>query len=231
MNTSANPIQSDEAAAAGTHDAVLRTLLQHVPSLAGLRVVDLPCGRGRFSAQLQSLGADVTAVDIVLVEPFMFDRERLLLGDANQGLQFADASIDVLISIEGAEHFENPSFFMREIRRILKPGGTAIISTPNVNSLWSRWECFRRGYHSHFQPVSDTEKKSGHMLPVDAVFLRGAAERAGLQLHAVATTVPIRKTRFWQWAEPRLQKRLPAWVRNSPLAFGEVAIYVFSPKK
>lgn len=228
MTTStAFPALADEAAAPGTHDVVLQTLLQYRPSLQGRSILDIPCGRGSFSRRLQQQGAEVSAVDIALNTPFLFERDRLFLGNANEGLAFPDGNFDVVVSIEGVEHFENPSFFMREIFRVLKPGGVAVVSTPNVNSLWSRWESFRRGFHCHFQPTGDTEKASGHLLPIDAVFLRGAAERAGLTFLGTVTNAARRKTPFWEWLEPRLQKRQPAWVRNSCLAYGDVAIFVF----
>ena len=216
----------NEAAAPGAHLEVLRTLQFYRPELNGLRVLDLPCGRGAFARRLQELSATVIAADLQAHQDFLADQCSFQAANANESLPFENASFDIAISIEGIEHFENPSFFLRELYRCLLPGGLAIVSTPNVNSLWSRWECFRRGYHCHFQPISDTEKISGHQLPIDATFFRGAAERAGFSLIEISTSDDNRKNSFWESVRPRLMKRLPRWIQDSPLAYGEVAIYV-----
>lgn len=215
-------------AAEGAHEAVLRHLVRQRPNLAGLRILDLPCGRGAFSRRLLESSAKVVAVDLAPRDDLLFDHQHFRSADANQPLPFESASFDVVISIEGIEHFENPSLFLRELHRVLVPGGLAIVSTPNVNALWSRWELFRRGYHCHFQPVSDGEKMSGHLLPIDAVFIRGAAERAGMTLVEIGTSDTNRKNWFWEWLRPRLFKRLPSWIRAGELAYGEVSVYVFA---
>jgi|1048.fasta_scaffold00280_2 SAM-dependent methyltransferase len=221
-----NNSNKEVAAAPGTHEEVIRLLLTYQPKLKGLEILDLPCGQGSFTRRLLGLSASVVASDLVLHQRFLTESNVFHPANANGPLPFQDHCFDVAISIEGIEHFENPSFFLRELYRILRPRGLAIVSTPNVNSLWSRWELFRRGYHSHFQPTSASKKMSGHQLPIDATFFRGASESAGFQLIEVSVSDSNRKSNCWEWVRPRLMKRLPEWIRNSPLAYGEVSIYV-----
>lgn len=50
-------------------------------------------------------------------------------------LPFADSSLDAVFALETLEHLQGVWFFMREVRRVLKPGGLFVITTPNPNSL------------------------------------------------------------------------------------------------
>jgi 2-polyprenyl-3-methyl-5-hydroxy-6-metoxy-1,4-benzoquinol methylase len=47
----------------------------------------------------------------------------------------ADDYADVVASVETIEHLENPRAFMRQLARVVKPGGVVIVSTPNQLSL------------------------------------------------------------------------------------------------
>src|SRR5260370_32500224 len=62
----------------------------------------------------------------------------LIDADLNQTFPFEDATFDVAMAVEILEHLENPRSFLRELARVLKPGGRAIVSTPNLTSLLSR---------------------------------------------------------------------------------------------
>jgi len=60
-------------------------------------------------------------------------------------LPYNDATFDLVTCTEAFEHIENYHRVVREIARILKPGGVAFISVPNMLSLRSRWIFFSRG--------------------------------------------------------------------------------------
>jgi SAM-dependent methyltransferase len=75
---------------------------------------------------------------------------------------FKSDTFDVVISFQVIEHIKNDSFYLEEIRRILKPGGKAYITTPNINMTLSRnpWhireytpEAFRKLAESIFRKV------------------------------------------------------------------------------
>ena len=71
--------------------------------------------------------------------------------DLNDFWQVADNSVDFAFSLEVIEHIENPRHFMREINRILKPGGYGFVSTPNNGNLFSRLYFLFKNEHRWFQ--------------------------------------------------------------------------------
>lgn len=215
------------AAAQGTHEAVLGLVDSLVQGRSGLTACDVPCGAGIFSKRVSELGVNVTAVDIAPVDAFVFDQKKRILHDCNLGLPFADNSLDLVISIEGIEHLENPTRFLRECQRVAKPGGTIIVTTPNVDSFRSRRYVFLKGYHKFFGPGEVGEKDSGHMLPIDAMFVVNAARKIGINLQRICTNSQTGKSWFKEIFRKRLQSTLPDYLRNETLYYGEVAIYVF----
>ena len=48
---------------------------------------------------------------------------------------YKDKSFDVVTATEVIEHLENPRLFLRDINRVLKPGGLCVLSTPNILNL------------------------------------------------------------------------------------------------
>lgn len=217
--------KSLQAAAPRTHERVSQ-LLRGRMDIRGKRILDLPCGVGAFSASLMADGAEIVSVDIERNEALLVPAERFVLHDANLMFPFADSEFDGIVSIEGIEHIENPFHFLRECRRVLKDDGCLIVTTPNVDSFASRIKVFTRGYHKYFKPAGPASKASGHQLAIDAVYFRGAAMRAGLEVVDASTNRISKKTWLTELLRPYLTAKLPGELREGKLFYGEVAIYV-----
>lgn len=105
-----------------------------VPYVHNKRVLDIACGEGYGSAALLAAGATaLTGVDVsaaVCDHALRRYNVNALVGDAS-AIPLADASIDVIISFETIEHLSSPELFANECMRVLVPGGTWIVSTPN----------------------------------------------------------------------------------------------------
>ncbi|MCX7186496.1 MAG: methyltransferase domain-containing protein [Methylophilales bacterium] len=213
------------AAAFNTHHEMFNMINKHIKYIRGVTICDVPCGAGMFSQRLADIGMEVTALDIEAVEPYLFDASRRVLADANQGLPFESERFDSLVTIEGIEHLENPSEFLRECARIVKPGGWVFLSTPNVDSFRSRKSVMYRGYHRYFGPLSDTTKDSGHMLPIDMTFFRGAAERAGLEIIDIGVNDLSGKSFFKELLRKFLVRNLPISMHGEIPFYGDVIIY------
>jgi SAM-dependent methyltransferase len=96
-----------------------------IPPGDGQKALDMGARAGLQTRWLRERGYQVTSID---VEP-MFD--ECLRVDANQRLPFDDASFDLIWSSEVIEHLENPEFALAELRRVTKPGGLLVLTTPN----------------------------------------------------------------------------------------------------
>lgn len=117
----------------------------------GGAVLDFGAGTGSLAKRLLASGrfSSVTAADLMEI-PSGLDSIRWIRGDLNNSIPVADDFFDVVIAAEVIEHLENPRAMAREIFRILKPSGTAIVSTPNNESWRSLLSLLLRGHHVAF---------------------------------------------------------------------------------
>lgn len=116
-------------------DGLIRAL-QGEPTV-GRRLLDASCGAGESSAAYRKLGVDVTSSNY---DPSEFKvADMTCLGvDLNEPWPFPDGWFDAVVLQEVVEHSENIPFVFREVRRVLKPGGCFIFSTPNMLNWTSR---------------------------------------------------------------------------------------------
>ena len=105
--------------------------------VGGKSCLDIACGMGYGSAYLKKSGARMVvggdaspaAVKAAVASHRTPDLQFTLV-DA-QRLPFNDESFDVVVSMETIEHLPHPEQFFRECRRVLKPKGMLVCSTPN----------------------------------------------------------------------------------------------------
>jgi SAM-dependent methyltransferase len=102
--------------------------------VAGLVVLDVASGAGFGLEMLGQAGARAIGVDYdggaLLDVRRRRQHERLVRGDATC-LPLKDASADLVVSFETIEHVPDAEALVLEIRRVLKPGGRLVLSTPN----------------------------------------------------------------------------------------------------
>ncbi len=102
----------------------------------GKKVLDIACGTGYGSKELAEVASSVIGIDVdkasVELAQKMYQSKNLQFKLGNgQDIQVEDESMDVVVSFETIEHIVDYHQFMRELKRVLKPGGTLILSTPN----------------------------------------------------------------------------------------------------
>lgn len=105
---------------------------------AGKRVLDIACGSGYGTDILGENAESVLGVDIdgetirKCRETYRNDRLRFVQGSVEK-IPAEDAAFDVVVSFETIEHVDEQlqKQFLREIRRVLRPGGLLIISSPS----------------------------------------------------------------------------------------------------
>jgi SAM-dependent methyltransferase len=95
------------------------------------RILDVACGAGYGTAMLGAVGLDVSSEALAQARR---ETDRLIRGDALR-LPFG-GTFDAVVSFETVEHVADPEGFVAECRRVLRPGGLLVMSTPN-KELWS----------------------------------------------------------------------------------------------
>ena len=99
--------------------------------------LDLACGRGHLLGLLAERGLPgLAGVDVY--DDVDDPRWRYQAADVTGRLPFDDASFECVVAGEIIEHVPDPDGMLREIRRVLVPGGLLVVSTPNMVSWANR---------------------------------------------------------------------------------------------
>lgn len=121
----------------------LATEIVHRLTPSGGKLLDLGCGSGVLTEQLLKLGHRVDAADMSS-DMLEFARQRLLPYDQEsfkliqsecENLKFADNSYDVIACIGVFGYIDDVDSAINEIYRVLKPGGTLVMSIRNEDNL------------------------------------------------------------------------------------------------
>jgi ubiquinone/menaquinone biosynthesis C-methylase UbiE len=140
----------------GNNEANVRFLRETLAAGSGRRVLEIGSGRGALLRQLLQEGLRVQGVEI---NQDRIDESRRLFGDLpitkvdGPALPFADASFDVVLSFDVFEHIPDSDAHLREVQRVLAPGGRYLLQTPNkwTNTVFEtiRWRSVSSWRHDH----------------------------------------------------------------------------------
>lgn len=134
------------------HDLV-RKYLDPAEDLCGRRVLEIGCGRGEFARWLAGSGNAPASIAAADFSPAAIQIARQVGGRGGfpsitwevadiQAIPHPDASFDTVISCETIEHVPDPAKAVRELVRVLKPGGRLFLTTPNYLGTFGLY----RGY-------------------------------------------------------------------------------------
>src|SRR6266478_2621489 len=214
MPSAANPSMVSEsrddaltiAAAPLAHEAIHYTVVAILEKERRGPLLDVPAGEGALAARLLSAGFEVNCCDLY-PEIFRLRDVGIRQGDLNGELPFDSRSFDYVTCLEGLEHIENPQQAIREFARVLRPGGTVIVSIPNILNIEERLKWLLYGYTSHFKPLTrahvaqlraeygNREEIAAHVNPIGYSELRYILEKYGFEIAEVRRDKP--KSNAW----------------------------------
>lgn len=164
---------------------------RHPAGLGGAAHLDIGAGAGHLIEKLRGkLDLASFACD--------FHVERFALPDVpcqridlnHDKLPYAAGQFQLVTSSEVVEHVENYRALLRDIARVLAPGGTLVLTTPNVLNAASRVRYLVSGFANLFGPLPVRNDKlystGGHIMPIPFFYLAHALLDAGfedIQLH------------------------------------------------
>lgn len=105
-----------------------------IPSSRRVDILDIGCGTGVISGEFKHSNVFTTGIEPSQIACDLAENrlDSVLCGFyENFTNEFDDASFDVIIAFHVIEHVQDPNNFLDEISRLLKPGGFAVISTPD----------------------------------------------------------------------------------------------------
>ena len=150
----------------GLHQQIAELIQVRVPS--GGSVLDLGAGEGALSARLADLGFLMTSVDKdagsfrchkATFEQLDFDLSEQIQGFVSRH----DSMFDAVLGIEVIEHVHDQWQYVRQLMKMVKPGGLILITTPNTTSWLSRMMFLLRG---RFHQFGDADLSYGHVSPI-----------------------------------------------------------------
>jgi methionine biosynthesis protein MetW len=208
-----------------TEEENRRVILETLEPRPGGVLLDLGCADGEVTARI-ARGTQVARIVGVELIDRLADAARargieVVSADLNARLPFDDASFDVIHSNQVIEHLANTDNFLREIRRLLKPDGYAVVSTNNlaswhnVVSLVMGWQpppCHPSDELIVGNPAGVMEGATGargqmHLRIYTGRALAGVARHHGLRADVVRTAgyypLPVRAARILTRLDPR----------------------------
>ena len=159
----ARPIQLDEMrmriahSSGGASSTKLRSTVLELIGKLDLRgaVADFGAGRADLILSLLEMNrfSSIVGLDLMERPSDLPSRVQWCNADLNQPVAFAAGSFDLVTSLGLVEYLENPYAFARELHRVLRPDGTAILSTPNNESWRALLSFMVRGHFAAVPPL------------------------------------------------------------------------------
>lgn len=136
-------------------DREARTSFMRAHVQAGDRVLDLGCGDGWMTAQIAAVGAAATGVEVALAAVARARARHPELdfrfAEIDERLPVEDGAFDTVWASEVIEHVADTARWFSEVRRVLRPGGRLLLTTPNH----SRLRLLVAGIELYSDPVGD----------------------------------------------------------------------------
>jgi ubiquinone/menaquinone biosynthesis C-methylase UbiE len=133
-------------------------VVERYAAVHGKRVVDCGCGAGEYVAALQSKGASAWGIEFSQAKVASSKSNvpgRLSVGDLQQ-IALRSDTVDIALLNEVLEHVPDEARALREVHRILRPGGMLLVFSPNR----------RYPFETHGARFRQSGRRMPHYLPL-----------------------------------------------------------------
>jgi SAM-dependent methyltransferase len=189
--------------------AVRRPLVDwlRAQDVRGLRVLDVGCGERPYEPLL-ARAIEVIGFDVP-------GNEHADLHGSVDAIPVDEGSFDVVLCLQVLEHVPDPAAAIRELRRVVRPGGRVLLSThgvypfhPNPEDLW-RWthQGLERLFRANGEWTSVTVTPGAGTAATVAMLLAHVTDLACKRAHVRALAVPV--TSALNWAGEALDRSVP----------------------
>lgn len=174
-------------------------------------VLEVGCGEGRGVDLLIKKATAFTAVDKIkpIIESLQkkYPEGRFMSMNIPPLTGLVDNNYDSVVSFQVIEHIEDDALFLKEIHRVLKPGGVALLTTPN-----RRLSLTRNPWHiREYLPEELTELARGIFADVQ---MKGITGNTKVMKYYEENRKSVRKFTRWDFLD--LQHKVPARLLRIP---------------
>jgi len=166
------PNEEEEWSAKDLHKKVASMIRSNLGA-----AIDLGSGSGNLGKMLSEKGYEVTCLDY---SNFLKHGLRFKKADLDKRFPLKGEFADVVTAVEIIEHLENPRHFLGEIQRVLRSGGIAILTTPNILHWKARLYYLLKGIIWGFR--EEDYRISGHITPVTIHDFKRICAEVGLKI-------------------------------------------------
>ncbi len=214
----------------GRRSVYFGILKHHLAGQRPKRVLDFGCGLGGFLEGLGELGEKVFPADIS-VESLAHCTDRGYPGGVvsdGYALPYEDESFDLVCMFDAIEHIEDAERVLREIKRVLRPGGLALASVPAYQFLFANNDRIAQHYRRYNRKLlRETFEQAGLRMERNThtnVFLFPIILPAVLGIKAIEAIFPKRldpEHTNLSWPIPRFVHSLLHGVFKAELPFSK----------
>lgn len=174
-------------------------------------LLEVGCGEGRGVGLLEPLVSHYTAIDKIESAINMLKAKHpgatFLVSNIPPFQHLPDNTFDSVVSFQVIEHIRDDAYFLREIHRVLKPGGIALVTTPN-----RRLSLTRNPWHIREYLAEELRALASRVF--GEVIMKGIAGNEKVMRYYDDNKASVR--RFTRWDILDLQHRLPASLLRIP---------------
>lgn len=177
------------------------------------KILELGCGEGRGAKILHDISQHYTGVDKItevvqkLKVQFPDNSYNFICDNIPPLTNFNSESFDTVVAFQVIEHIKDDELFLKEIARVLKPGGLALITTPNIKKTLSR-----NPWHIREYTADQLQKIASRFFP--SVEMLGVGGNYKVWKYYEENKISVHRIMRWDFLD--LQHKLPSSVLKVP---------------